>query len=393
MAVYDRWHRSKPKPIDKRCKEHDLIASTDHMAGDRWQVRYRDKNGKQRKKNFALKAGKNPKIHAEAYDASVLLNPCEDSTDNRKVSLLEVSKLWEDSQIVDIRTRELTELKLKSRIIPSLGHCIIHDLVEDKSILRRWIQELRTDLAQSTAREYAGTVKSIFHFAYDSKIIDENPFTTRPIIKLPNRTIKVVTPFTTKQLDNIRHSLPELYKPVVDIGIGLGVRIGEIHGLGPDDIIDGDAHIKRQVRILKGTKYVFSLPKGGKTRIVPLPRKLAVLLKSLPVTKITLPWSIPTGKPRTVTVYMAYRGKPVERTKLQYAWYAALKYADIPRVPYDDMFHKLRHTYASRLLSSGIDIRALAEFLGHSDPGFTLRTYCHFMPSTRDQVRRALDEY
>ena len=36
--------------------------------------------------------------------------------------------------------------------------------------------------------------------------------------------------------------------------------------------------------------------------------------------------------------------------------------------------HALRHAYASVLLDAGESIKALSEYLGHSDPGFTLRT-------------------
>ncbi len=35
--------------------------------------------------------------------------------------------------------------------------------------------------------------------------------------------------------------------------------------------------------------------------------------------------------------------------------------------------HALRHFYASVLLDAGESIKALSEYLGHSDPGFTLR--------------------
>jgi hypothetical protein len=38
-----------------------------------------------------------------------------------------------------------------------------------------------------------------------------------------------------------------------------------------------------------------------------------------------------------------------------------------------------------------VDIRALAAFLGHHDPGFTLRTYVHLMPSADDRMRLAVD--
>lgn len=53
--------------------------------------------------------------------------------------------------------------------------------------------------------------------------------------------------------------------------------------------------------------------------------------------------------------------------------------------------HALRHFYASALLDAGESVRALATYLGHSDPGFTLRVYTHLMPSSDDRTRRAID--
>ena len=41
----------------------------------------------------------------------------------------------------------------------------------------------------------------------------------------------------------------------------------------------------------------------------------------------------------------------------------------------------LRHFYASVLLDAGESIKALSVYLGHSDPGFTLRTYTHLLPT------------
>lgn len=38
-----------------------------------------------------------------------------------------------------------------------------------------------------------------------------------------------------------------------------------------------------------------------------------------------------------------------------------------------------------------MSIRALAEHLGHADPGFTLRPYTDLMPSSEDRTRRAID--
>jgi integrase len=53
--------------------------------------------------------------------------------------------------------------------------------------------------------------------------------------------------------------------------------------------------------------------------------------------------------------------------------------------------HALRHHYASVLLENGVSFRAVSEYLGHHDPGFTLRTYVHLMPESEDRARAAID--
>jgi hypothetical protein len=53
--------------------------------------------------------------------------------------------------------------------------------------------------------------------------------------------------------------------------------------------------------------------------------------------------------------------------------------------------HALRHFYASVLLDAGESIKALSPYLGHADPGFTLRTYTHLMPSSEARTKRAVD--
>ncbi len=50
----------------------------------------------------------------------------------------------------------------------------------------------------------------------------------------------------------------------------------------------------------------------------------------------------------------------------------------------------LRHFYASVLLDAGENVKALAEYLGHSDPGLTLRVYAHLMPSSQERTRKAV---
>jgi hypothetical protein len=50
-----------------------------------------------------------------------------------------------------------------------------------------------------------------------------------------------------------------------------------------------------------------------------------------------------------------------------------------------------RHYYASITLADGVNIKELAEYLGHEDPGFTLRLYTHMLPSSHERARKAVD--
>jgi integrase len=53
--------------------------------------------------------------------------------------------------------------------------------------------------------------------------------------------------------------------------------------------------------------------------------------------------------------------------------------------------HALRHYYASVLLADGVSIKELAAYLGHADPGFTLRVYAHMLPGSHDRAIKAID--
>ncbi|MET7769587.1 hypothetical protein [Nocardia sp. NPDC005366] len=43
-------------------------------------------------------------------------------------------------------------------------------------------------------------------------------------------------------------------------------------------------------------------------------------------------------------------------------------------------------------MAHGVSVKELADFLGHEDPGFTLRVYSHLLPSSNERARRAVDD-
>ncbi|MEV0274115.1 site-specific integrase [Hamadaea sp. NPDC050747] len=199
----------------------------------------------------------------------------------------------------------------------------------------------------------------------------------------------------------IRNSLAERYRLAVDLGVGCGMRQGEIFGLSVDDLDFGDSgsgwlQVQRQVKIVRN-RLVFGLPKNDKDRRIPVSAELGKHLQAhmtrTPPLKVTLPSEVPGGEPTTVLLIMTTpRRNAIKRQTFDAkAWRPALRRVGL--VPDRSLgMHALRHLYASTLLDAGESIKALAEFLGHSDPAFTLRRYAHLMPTTEHRSRAAVDK-
>lgn len=192
--------------------------------------------------------------------------------------------------------------------------------------------------------------------------------------------------------------LPDRYRIVVVLGAGLGLRQGEIFGLSPHDVdfLRGSVAVGRQVRLFQDGKQAFSFPKARKTREVPLPAvvrdELARYVAAYPARSVTLPWGEPGDEEATVPLVLTSReSKAVARPYFNSGiWRPALQRCGIERSRQNGC-HALRHHYASVLLDAGESIKAVSEYLGHSDPGFTLRLYSYLMPSSHERSRQAID--
>ncbi len=194
-------------------------------------------------------------------------------------------------------------------------------------------------------------------------------------------------------------ALPDRNKIVVPLAAGCGMRMGEILAFSPDDIRrkEGVFVVQRQIRRLKGG-CVFSPPKGGKTRIVPMAEdildEIDTYLETFEPVTITLPWRVLDGRPVTARVLISRPDNPQPMYGylfLQTVWAAAFRRAELTKRDRVDGMHALRHYYASSCLAEGVSILELANYLGHSDPAVTLRHYAHLMPTSHARARRAVN--
>lgn len=72
------------------------------------------------------------------------------------------------------------------------------------------------------------------------------------------------------------------------------------------------------------------------------------------------------------------------------AWAAANKH-ERGLVPIS--LHLCRHTFASLMIDSGANAKAIQEFMGHSKIQTTFDVYGHLLPGSRDEVRQRMNAY
>jgi integrase len=233
--------------------------------------------------------------------------------------------------------------------------------------------------------------------AVEDKLITINPCKGKSI-KRPTSPSSNIVVWPEERLRAVQGGLPDRFRIVCPVGAGCGLRQGEILGVSFDDL-DEDGmtlHVQRQIRVVNGT-LVFALPKGGKKRRVPLSSGVLAAThahtRAFPSTEITLPWGEPSGKPVTVRLLVTGDGGRLHTGDSfhKVVWQGAFRAAGLEYHKRADGMHALRHFYSSTLLAQGVSVKELAEYLGHSDPGFTLRTYTHLVPSSYERARLAID--
>lgn len=356
-----------------------------------YRVRWRETDGRARAKTFRRK------VEADRFAAMVSADIVRGhyiDPDAGKVRFDDYAAQWLAAQTFEEGTVEMVELRFRLHVMPHLGSRNLADI--QPSTIQGWLRTL-TGLSGNYQKVMYANVSSVFTAAVDDGLIPKNPCKA-PSVRRPKSDPRKLKPWTREQAMAVRDQLPDQFKLVVDLGIGLGLRQGEIFGLSLDDIDlnTGEIEIKRQVKLLGSNRQLFGLPKGRKIRTVPLPDRVLELINDhvtrYPPRSVTLPWDKSEGPERTFDLILYSReSRALNRNYFNpKIWRPALRAAGL-EAKRENGCHALRHFYASTLLDAGESILALSEYLGHADPGFTLRTYTHLMPSSTERTKAAID--
>lgn len=367
------------------------MSSVDRLESGRWQARWRDPEARQRKRSFPRKS--DAERFLTGVSADMLRGGYLDPDAGRETFGAYAAR-WLGAQTFDPATREAVAIRLRLHILPTLGAMRLGQV--RPSTVQTWLRGLDS-LAPTYRRVIFANASSIFTAAVDDELIAKNPCRAASV-RRPKVEPRKVVPWPVERVNAVRAALPDRYGIVATLAAGLGLRQGEVLGLSPSDVdfLRGRVEVRRQVKVYANNRQVFAPPKGRKLRTVPLPEsvrdELAAYLTRWPAKPITLPSETLDGPPITVGLVVTTReGGAVNRNTFNaHTWHPALRKVGVPPGR-ENGCHALRHFYASALLDAGESIKAVSEYLGHADPGFTLRTYTHLMPSSEERTRKAVN--
>ena len=276
------------------------------------------------------------------------------------------------------RYSEIIEKRLKLK----LGEYELDELTP--LILQRYITELIESgnmktgkgLAANSVNGIITVIQNSLKLAYALGTIKEY---AADKIRRPKTKEKEVTCFTLSEQKKIeRAALAGKKTKWLGIVVCLytGLRIGELLALEWKDVDfqkgvltvsksrhEGKDENGRYAQIVESPKTVSS------RRCIPLPKQILCELRML--------------KRKSRSVYVISNGESsIPVRSYQRSFERLLKKLDIPHKG----FHALRHTFATRALECGMDVKMLSELLGHKDPAVTLRRYVHSLMEQKKEM-------
>lgn len=390
--IQDRWYKRVPDP--NRSGKTKKVKTELYGQGMRYKVRFLDPDGVERSKMFP-----NGKYGAaQEWKAKQEVDVARGTYVDPKAGKITVKAFgqnWLADLDIDELSREQMEMRFRSRVFPYLGSAAIGSV--KPSAIRTWDRMLRDDgLSDRYRHTLFGNLSAMFTAAMDDNLIGRHPCAGKSV-KKPRPPRSKVVPWPEDRAWAVQEKLTERFRVLVDLGAGLGLRQGECLGLAVEDVdfLRGVVHVRRQVKTVR-YKHVFASPKYDKTRDIPLsePVKIALAehIRKFPPVEVTLPWDVPSGEPHTVRLIVtSVRTKVIAANDFnRNYWKAALMAAGVPYGRYENGMHELRHFFASVLLDQGESIKAVAEWLGHADAAFTLKTYTHLMPSSDERTKNVI---
>jgi site-specific recombinase XerD len=229
--------------------------------------------------------------------------------------------------------------------------------------------DTRNDLTKTTINRYRGTISMIFQEAIRNGKAKTNPARLVRLHREDNSRVRFVTFAEEAAIRAIIRERCPIHEPELTLALETGMRRGELYSLEWDRV-----DLKRRQLLLLKTK-------NGTARVVILTTAAVTALEELRERRSQ-------SSPK---VCLTRYGEPMLSPR---AWFELVMQEAIKNNPAvkDVTWHIFRHTYISRLVMAGVDLRTVQELAGHKDIKMTVR-YAHLAPAHKLAAVDRLAEY
>ena len=293
---------------------------------------------------------------------------------NDNTTFGELAQMWLDivkKPLLKPQSLALLMSRVNNHLMPALGPMRVRDI---KPLHVASAMRGMSHLAHQTQNLILSDLKAIFRFGVDNQIISASPVPSS--LKVGGRPAAERAPLTPGEcaaLLEVAKEGPCWLETFVLLGLSTGMRVAEICGLCWDcvDFERGLILVRRQTTRDGGLTTTLKTPESS--RDVPVP---PVLLEHLREKKKTA---------KAITVLTTRTGNMLSPSIAG----TGLRVHSQTIRP-DVHPHLLRHTYATRLVENGFDIKTVQYLLGHTTPHMTLKIYAHFDKRSRieDTINR-----
>lgn len=309
-----------------------------------------------------------------------------------KLLFSDLLEMWMNSN--SLKQKASTKLKYESliekHINPELGGYALQNLngVIINQFLENKLTIGRIDQTGGLSPSYVQTMYLIINSAINFGISQEYCQRIKPPLLKPTLETKPIEILNQKDQQSLENTLLSDLSPI-NIGILLtlntGMRLGEICALQWKDIdLDNKViHIRRSVIRVKNTDSTSSC----KTMLILDTPKTATSSRDIPITNKMLSILSKANSDNQEAFVTSAKKTFISPRTYEYQFKKRLDFCGLKKINY----HALRHTFATRCIEKGVDVKTLSEILGHANVNITLNTYVHSsMELKRQQLEKLL---
>ena len=300
---------------------------------------------------------------------------------------------WLDGEL-KARVKRRTRLRYRAialeSIVPAIGADKDVALVTSDDLLavvdalrnrrRGWEER---ELSPATVNLVIAVMRGIFGHSCRMGWRKDDPSLALKRMRTRPKTIDVFTVAEQAYMEDYVHFSKDDRLKAPLLSLYTGMRIGEILALewADVDFYERTVTVSKEKYFVKDADgkwrtYIDSPKSAASERTIPLCEKAVALLKSID----------PTAKWAKRSVFRS-ENSPLSVRQCQYLFGSMLKKCRVKQ----RNFHTLRHTFATRLLERGVDLKTLSELLGHENMNVTMKTYCHTLMRTKREAVERLD--